>query len=205
MRRLLLLGCVCLLLVPRAAAAEWHITPMVGMTFAGNTSLPDPDLATDNVHANLGGAVTLLGGGIVGLEGVFVWTPRFFEAKREGGLVTTIDSSRSVVLMGNAVVTVPRRWTEYFLRPFVSAGIGLLHASFSETGDVDVFGPVSDSVLGFNVGGGAIGFLSKDTGLRFDVRYYSNIGRLGGQNPVRPDDRVHLRYMTASIGLVLRR
>ncbi len=205
MRRLFLLGCLCVLLVPRPAAAEWHITPMIGLTFAGNTSLPDPDLATDNVHANLGAAVTLLGRGIVGVEGLFVWTPRFFEAKREGGFVTTIESSRSVIAMGNVVVTVPRRWTEYFLRPFASAGIGLLHASFSEDVETGLFGPVSESVLGFNVGGGAIGFLSKDTGIRFDVRYYSNLGRLGDQNPIRPDDRVHLRYMTASIGLVLRR
>lgn len=205
MRRLLLIGCVCLLLVPRAAGAEWHITPMIGLTFAGNTSLPDPDLATDNVHANLGGAVTLLGRGIVGVEGLFVWTPGFFQAPREGGFVPLVESSRSVVAMGNVMITVPRRWTEYFLRPFVSAGVGLLHASFSEAGDVNAQGPISDNVLGFNVGGGAIGFLSKDTGLRFDVRYYSNLGRLGGQNPVRPDDRVHLRYMSASIGLVLRR
>ena len=203
MSRLLCLGCLCLLLAPLDAAAEWHVTPMVGLTFAGNTSLADPDLATDNVHANLGGAFTVLGSGIVGAEGVVIFTPKFFQAAREDQLVETIASSRSLVMMGKVMVTVPRRWTEYFLRPFVSAGVGLLHASFSEK--VDVFGPISENVLGFNVGGGAIGFLSANTGLRFDLRYFGNLGRLGRQNPTRPDDRVHLRYMTASIGLVFRR
>jgi hypothetical protein len=194
---------LCLLALPRAAAAEWHFTPMVGLTFAGNTSIIDPDLATDNVHPNVGGAVTLLGGGIVGVEGLFVLTPGFFQAGREAGLVRTVESSRTFVVMGNVVVTVPRRWTEYFLRPFVSGGAGLLHASYDTLGDV--LPPLRENIAAFDIGGGAIGFFSADTGIRFDVRYYSNLRGFRGQDVTLTTDRGHLRYMTLSVGLVLRR
>ena len=54
MRRVLTFGCLCLLACPRAAEAELHVTPMVGLTFASNTNLFDPDFGTNNTHANIG-------------------------------------------------------------------------------------------------------------------------------------------------------
>ena len=76
--------------------------------------------------------------------------------------------------MGNVVLTTPRSWNEYGLRPFVSGGIGLLYASTSAAEAVDVL-PVNARLLGYNVGGGAVGFLNERTGLRFDLRYFSNL------------------------------
>jgi len=76
--------------------------------------------------------------------------------------------------MGNAVLTLPRRWTEYGLRPVVSGGLGVMHVSVLDTGGVF---PVSSNLAGFNVGGGAVGFLTKRTGLRFDARYFSSLHR----------------------------
>ena len=35
--------------------------------------------------------------------------------------------------------------------------------------------PVEAKLLGYNVGGGAVGFLTERTGLRFDLRYFSNL------------------------------
>src|SRR5207237_2138967 len=167
MRRLLGFGCLCLLAWPRAAAAEWHLTPTVGLTFASNTSLVDLDQGTGRVHANFGGTVSFLGGGVLGVEGLVVITPGFYK-----GTEILIESSRSIVVMGNVVLTAPRRWTEYNLRPFVSGGIGLLQASYEETTSNII--PLSAKMVGFNIGGGALGFFSPRTGVLFDFRYYSS-------------------------------
>lgn len=199
MRRLLALGCLCVLTFPRLAAAEWHLTPLVGLTFAGNTSLIDPDRATGEIHPNFGASVSLLGGGILGIEGLFVVTPGFFE-----GDVGLVESSRAFVAMGNVVLTAPQRWTEYNLRPFVSGGLGLLRVSYAGLSE-DVF-PLSENLVGFNIGGGAVGFFSRRTGVRFDLRYYSNLyGKTPDPGLVIISDKIHLRYMTATVGLVLRR
>jgi hypothetical protein len=198
MRRVLTFGCLCLLACPRPAAAEWHLTPTVGLTFAANTSIVDLDKGTDKIHPQFGGVVSLLGRGVLGVEGLVVLTPGFF--KGDLGINT---SSRSIALMGNVVVTAPRRWTEYSLRPFVSAGVGLLHVSFQERADVLA---VTENLGGFNVGGGAIGFFSARTGVRFDLRYYSNLySQSPAQGVLLTSDTLHLRYMTFSVGLVLRR
>jgi hypothetical protein len=190
------LACCCafLLTIPAVAAAEWHFTPMAGGTFAGRTSLLDLERATGKAHKQLGGAVTLLGGGLLGVEGVVVYIPGFFQR----GDLDLLKSSHSVSLMGNAVLTAPRRWTEYSLRPFVSGGLGLVHASVE-----DAVLPVRTNLAGFNVGGGAIGFLSPRTGVRFDLRYFSSLHPTE-QGPISFGS-AHLSYMTLSVGVVLRR
>jgi hypothetical protein len=208
--RTLALCCACLAAAPRSAAAEWHFTPMVGLTFRGNTSLVDNEFATDKLHKHFGGAVSRLGEGVLGVEGVFVSTPGFFRGDGRCPEAITVcpsvdrvklvETSRSFALMGNGVLTVPRRWTEYSLRPFVSGGLGLMHASES---DPLGFFSVRSNLAGFNIGGGAVGFLSARTGVRFDLRYYSTLHRVE-QGPVSIG-RVHLSYMTASVGVVIRR
>jgi hypothetical protein len=192
----LLICCLIVLFPPRPVLAEWHFTPTLGATFLGKASpgLIDPDLAIGNVHRNFGGDVTLLGGGIFGAESVVVGTPGFLTGNR--GL---IRKSRSIAVMGNAVLTTPRRWTEYSLRPFVSGGFGLLRVSKTEVADVF---STNRNVPAFNIGGGAVGFLSKRTGVRFDFRYYRSLNGDAGSVAL---DSFYLRHMTASIGLVLRR
>jgi hypothetical protein len=198
MPRLLVLCCVLLLAPARQAAAEWHITPMLGFTMVGSTSIVDVELATDKRHWNLGGAVTLLGGGILGAEVITIWTPGFFDREDVADEFDLVSSSRSLSLMGNVVLTTPRNWTEYGLRPFVSGGFGLLQAA----SDNEVL-PVNSNLTGFNVGGGAIGFLSNRTGLRFDIRYHSTL-KVSDEGPLGFGE-VHLRYVTATVGIVFRR
>ena len=204
--------CLVVFLVPRAAKAEWHFTPMAGATFFGSTNLFDPEVASDNMHWDFGGSVSLLGGGLLGVESVFVWTPGFFNDDEAAPLtpgpgppIQLVATSRSIAWMGNIVLTAPRRWTEYNLRPFVSGGIGWLHTS--QTALLPLPGeepiPVNENVLGFNIGGGAIGFFTPRTGIRFDVRYYSNL-QPTEEGPAFFGN-VRLRYMTASVGIVLRR
>ena len=192
-----LIPCAVLLLaLPRVAAAEWHFTPMIGETILGRTSVLDLEAATDKHHKNLGGSVGLLGSGVLGVEGLVVWTPGFFQT----GNQALLKKSRTLAVMGNLMVTAPRRWTEYTLRPFVSGSFGLLNASRTEVADVF---PTTVNMSAYNIGGGAIGFLSARTGVRFDLRYYNS---LGSSDPnaacLGP---CQLRYMTASVGVVLRR
>jgi hypothetical protein len=203
--RLALAG-VCLLAAARGASAEWHITPMIGVTFAGRTTLVDLQGGAENTHVNVGGAVTLLGAGIIGAEAIGAFTPGFFETKSSPLATDTpppgVDSSHTIAVMGNAVLTVPRRWTEYFLRPFVSGGFGVLQTSQTPTVKPNVL-QLHATMAGFNIGGGAVGFLSKTTGVRFDLRYYSTVHDTDQGNAAIGLARLH--YMSASVGLVIRR
>src|SRR5262245_25093873 len=115
MRRTLTVCALCLLLAPRAASAEWHVTPLFGLTFGGSTTLFDPQHGTDKTHINLGGAVSRFGAGVIGVEGIFLYTRSFFEfdGPRDPNdpALPTIDKSYTMSLMGNVVLTVPKRWT----------------------------------------------------------------------------------------------
>jgi hypothetical protein len=205
MGKALALCAVLLLLLPSTVRAEWHFTPMVGLTMLGSTTILDPQLATDKRHGNFGGAVSFLTDGWLGAEVISIWTPGFFEndgptSELEPTLPVRIDSSRTVSLMANVVLTTPRRWTEYFLRPYVSGGLGLMHIHLKEPLD---FFSVNFNRAGFNVGGGAVGFLTQRTGLRFDVRYHSTLRETDpGDIALGP---IRMRYVTATIGLVFRR
>jgi len=134
MRRAVAACCLCLFGAPIPAAAEWHITPTVGLTFAGKTTIQDFEAATGKVHPNVGIGVTFLTGGIIAFEGIATLTPGFFQA----GDLDLVESSRSTALMGNVMLTVPSRWAEYSLRPFVSGGLGLLRTAQNDpTGRLD--------------------------------------------------------------------
>ena len=203
MLKVVALSCLVLFLLPGTAAAEWQLTPFVGLTFRGSTSIVDIETvdgtkASEKVHKHFGGSVSFLGGGILGVEGILTWTPGFFQQ----GDLDIVEKSRTVALMGNLVVTAPRRLTEYSLRPYVSGGFGLLNATRLDQEDLL---PVRVNLPGFNIGGGAIGFLSANTGVRFDLRYYSTIRPTDEGPGIAIENRVRLRYMTASVGVVFRR
>lgn len=191
-------GVLLALTFPSVATAEWHFIPNIGWTFAADTNLSDPGAGTSKVHWNFGGSVALLGAGILGVEGTVVWTPGFFA----GNGPVVIDKSHALTMMGNVVLTTPRKWSEYNLRPLVSGGFGFL--GVSRTGD-ELF-PDTWNTPAFNIGGGAVGFFTKRTGIRFDLRYYNSIHKGDEGCPTaRTPPGCHLRYMTASVGVVIRR
>ena len=208
MLRVVAASCLAVCLFPRAAGAEWQFTPFVGLTFKGSSSLAGDEIvdgvpASEKVHRNFGGSVSFLGSGIFGVETILNWTPGFFQQ----GDVDLLEKSRSIAWMGNVVVTAPRRWTEYSLRPFVSGGFGLLkpHLSRTSVAGREPLPAVDLNLAGYNIGGGAVGFLSARTGLRFDFRYYSTIRPTNEEGGISIENRVRLRYMTASVGVVFRR
>ena len=106
--------------------------------------------------------------------------------------------------MGNAVLTTPRSWNRYGLRPLLSGGIGLMHAAAEDQLDVFAY---SLNLWGVNLGGGAVGFLSDRVGVRFDLRYFQNISSVPDEDLSRLTlgDPLRLRYWTASFGVVFRK
>jgi hypothetical protein len=211
--RLLASCCLCILATAAPAAAEWHFAPFLGITFKGNTTIVDPEVGTSKKHPTFGGTVSLLGSGVLGAEGVIALTRGFFQTDDRPvdssgtPIPPLVESSRVTALMGNLVLTTPRRLTEYFLRPFVSGGFGLLRVAKTEAvpPGVEVF-PVKANFAGFNIGGGAVGFFSQRTGVRVDIRYFSTLRDTAPAEGVDVvGDKVHLRYLTASVALVIRR
>ena len=154
MFRVFVVSCLVVLALPRAANAEWQFAPFVGLTFFGSTSIADIETvdgtpASEKVHKHFGGSVSFL------VEGIFTWTPGFFQQ----GDLDFVETSRTMTLMGNLVVTTPRKLTEYSLRPFVSGGFGLLkpYVRQKEAVGTEPLPPVDLNLLGYNIGGGAIG------------------------------------------------
>lgn len=202
LRTLVLAG--LLLSLPATGAAEWQFAPLLGYTFRGATTIVDLEGATGDRHWHLGGTARVVGDGPVGLETLFVYTPGFFQRPQDVPIDARVTSSRTFALMGNAVLTTPRRWAQYGLRPYVSGGVGLLHASANDLQDNL---PVNLNLTGMNVGGGAVGFVTDRVGLRFDLRFFRKIH---GPNPddleVPPTifEPIRLQYWTGSVGLVIR-
>lgn len=189
---------------PAPSAAEWQFAPFVGYTFKGATTIIDTEQAVAKRHWHFGGAVTLLGEGPVGVEAYLSRTPGLFlNDEFDCALETCVTSTRSYAVMGNAVLTTPRRWNQYGLRPYVSGGLGLMHAS--RTDAQDVF-RVDLNLLGMNIGGGAVGFLSDRVGLRFDLRYFRKIEGPDEQtlDPPVSIGPIRLRYWNISLGVVFK-
>jgi hypothetical protein len=189
---------------PDPGQAEWQFAPFLGYTFGGATTIVDLEDATGERRWNIGGAVRLVGDGPVGLEGLLVYTPRFFQRPEEAPIDTRVTSSRTYAMMGNVLLTAPRRWTQYGLRPYVSGGVGLLHASANDLQDGF---PIDLNLLGMNAGGGAVGFLTDRVGLRFDLRHFRKIHGPDAEEvrpPVTFFEPIRLHYWTASVGLVVR-
>ena len=193
--------------LPVRAAAEWQFAPFVGTTFAGATNLFDPEDGATQRHWNFGGTVRLLGPGILGLESVFIYVPGYFQRANLSAFDpdippgTNITASRSFALMGNIVLTTPRTWNQYGLRPFVSGGFGLLHVFHD-----DRLAPLRGNLLGYNIGGGAVGLLTDNVGVRFDLRYFRvPPGQTPTESTPTVGDRVSLHYWTATVGVVFKR
>lgn len=203
--RVLVLCGLLIGLQPAAVSAEWQFAPFVGFTFGGDTNLNLTALVKR--HWNFGGAVRLVGAGPLGLESFFVYVPGIFETPRPDPFSdvpysNAISESHSFALMGNVVLTTPRAWNQYGLRPYVSGGLGLLRASHN-----DRLSPARANLPAYNVGGGAVGFLTDKVGLRFDLRFLRTLPPGEEQGPLQlTEDGSHVRlhYWTGTVGVVFK-
>lgn len=188
--------------VATPASADWHVTPFIGVTVGGSTTFfspEDEDTGREfgTAHRVLGASVSRVTGAALGLEALVIHVPGIFDRKESGRLL--VISSRSTALMGNVIVSIPRKWNAYGLRPFVSGGLGLLNVSQTQLLDALSF---RRNVLGYNVGGGATGPLSERTGIRFDARYVSYLK--SGEAVGFSIDAERLSYWTLSVGYMIR-
>jgi outer membrane protein with beta-barrel domain len=159
---------VALLLVSSPLlAAEKQVRPFVAVAFKGSTTYALGEEGASKRHGMLGLGVALVGD-IVGIEGDLNWGPRFFEPDSKHLVV----KSGVTTATGNVIITLPKRLTEYTLRPYFVAGAGAMHFSID-----DVFGVFSPrkTLAGYDIGGGAVGYLSNRTGLAWDVRRFGTL------------------------------
>ena len=178
-----------------ASAADNQIRPYFGATFGGGTTFVDLEKAAGKPNKVVGVSVVTLGemlGGEVDLGDA----PGFFQA----GDQHLVLSSRVTTLMGNVVIAAPRKLTEYSLRPYIVGGGGLMRARID-----DYFGvlKVARVLPGFDVGAGALGFLTKDVGICWDVRRFQSLSRSSAESGVT-FGKEKLSFWRASMGLAIR-
>jgi opacity protein-like surface antigen len=160
LKKCAMLAALALVLAPASARADWLFTPNVGAGFGGD--------ASGREHLSWGASIGWMGAGVLGWEADFAFTPEFFEGDDDD--LDLIDNSNVSTFMVNALVGVPVGGTTGGgFRPYFSGGIGLLQSSVE---DAESLFEVNNNEFGFNLGGGAMGFMTDHVGFRGDIRYY---------------------------------
>ena len=193
--RVLFLG-VCATLVPAAPArADWLITPFIGTTFGIRTAFLDFADAASTRHLMWGVGGTWLSGGIIGFEGEYAHAPRFFQEDE----TDVVIESQVTTFSGHFILAAPLAVTGDSLRPFVLAGLGLVHSNIQDQLN---FAARNDNSLGMQLGGGALGFVSNRAALRFDLRYIRTLSR--ALNQITAEREAKLSFWRAAIGVSIR-
>jgi len=157
------------------ARAETLFVPWLGVNTGGTAS------TSVNFGATIGGTLH----GVLGADLDAGYSPGFFG----NGL-----NSRVVTVMGNATVGIPFDGAQRAgLRPYVTAGLGVVHASV-EAPLLDT--TISHTNLGVNAGGGVMAFWGRHLGVRADLRYIRSLDDANSIDSVR--------FWRTSFGVTLR-
>ncbi len=170
-RKLLIISALALALLPGTASAQgWFFTPFVGANFAGDASFGDFDDADDEFEQRVDFGATLgYNPGVVGFEIDLGWSPNFFE-NTIGPANFEFGDSNVTTLMGNLLISAP---PGRGVRPYVSAGLGLIRSRVSGAGDL--FDDATRNDLGINFGGGLNAQFNDSIGIRGDIRYLRSL------------------------------
>lgn len=182
--------CVLLLASASPARAQGYIAPYVGLGFGGTI-----DLAQEE-KPRVYGLVLGGGGGLLGFEVDLALAPDFF-----GDSDTLLLGDNSVTtIMGNLVLgNVGDSRSGPGVRPYASAGLGLIRQRVEAFGDLLEF---SRNNFGYNIGGGVQVFFSDRVGIRGDVRYFRSLQDSDeGFFSLEPGT---LEFSRATVGLALR-
>ncbi len=194
--RIAVLSVTAPLLVAPAARAELQVKPFVGLSFGASTTLVDPNSGSDSRHLALGVSAVYLGD-IFGVEAEATTISGFFQ---RGGKGLVVRSGVGTVT-GSVVVAMPRRVSEYSLRPYAVVGFGWLHAR-TDSALQGLF-DVTSNMGAVNVGGGATGFLTDRFGLSWDLRYFRRV--TGGPKESGVSfGAAHLSFWRAYMSIVVR-
>ena len=178
------------------AAAEKQIRPFIGATFGGATTLVDLENAVGKLNPVIGVNAQWLGN-IAGVDVDFGDAPGFFQASSSH----LVLGSRVTTFTGNIVVAAPGRKTEYTLRPYVVGGFGVMRAHMDDWAGIFKF---SETMATGDVGGGAVGFVTRTIGVCWEARYFSSFTKQDqgrGQSFGAPEK---LSFWRASMALAIR-
>jgi hypothetical protein len=177
----------------RASAADRQLRPYVGATFGGATPFVDLEDAAGKVHPSVGVGAMFLGE-LFGAEVDLADVPGFLES----GNAHLVNYSRVTTLCGNVVLAAPHRLTEYSVRPYFVAGGGLMRVR--ETTSLSVF-DVSSITPAFDVGLGAVAFVTNRAGVAWDVRRFQSFNDEAERTGFVGE---HLSFWRATMSLVIR-
>lgn len=181
-----------LLIAARANAEDRQLRPFIGATFGGGTTFVELDRGKAKLAVGIG-AVFL--GEVFGAEIDLADAPGFFES----GDNHLVIGSRVTTLTGNVVVAVPRRLTEYGLRPYVVGGAGLMRVR--TTTSLNVF-DVSRLFPALDVGVGVVGFLTNRMGVCWELRRFQTVDRNTGNGVSFGEEQ--LSFWRASMAVAIR-
>lgn len=154
---------VFLMSVAAPAGADWLFTPFVGPNAGGDTV---------KAQTNFGISAAMMGAGVVGWEFDAGWAPDFFDTGADDKNTLINDTSVSTYMF-NVIFGAPAGGQSGMgVCPYGSIGIGAIHTEASS--DLRLVDH-SNTNFGWNLGGGAMGFLSDHVGLRGDVRYLQDV------------------------------
>jgi hypothetical protein len=191
-----LLATVLMLTAATPAFADWLVVPFIGTAFRGERSGLTVVTGPIKTHTVFGGSGVWLSSQIFGVEGDFSHGPEFFDGGVDAALLA---SSNLTTLGGGVIAALPLGLTRESLRPYVTAGVDMMHAGIQFRASVF---PGDRTLTGLHLGGGAIGFLSPRTGVRFDLRHLRTLSR--EDTTLNSAGAARLSFWRLTFGVVIR-
>ena len=191
LKKCAVIAALMLVIGPASARADWLFTPNMGTTFGAD--------ASGNEHFTYGATIGWMGAGAFGWEADLSYTPEFFEPG--DGDFDPVDNSNVTTAMFNVVGGIPVGGQHGGgFRPYVTGGIGLLQR---EVESANSLFNVNSNEWGFNLGVGAMGFMTDHVGFRGDVRYIRSFEDLEADNST-PFSAGSFDYWRGTAGLTFR-
>jgi opacity protein-like surface antigen len=176
------------------ARADGLFIPFIGWNFGGDSGGEFSD-AVDASRLNWGVSLAWMGGGVIGFEGDFSYSPDFFGKTDLGG--TSVWTA-----FGNVMLGIPFGGQQGFgIRPYGLVGIGAVRP------DGDAFATqfeLSETKVGWDFGGGVLMFFTSHVGIRGDIRYFRTFQALDFLGIELEDGPEKLDFTRGSIGFVVR-
>jgi len=188
------LALAILFALPGVARADFFFIPFAGIKFGGSTSILDLELAANKKTLVLGASAIQMSNRIIGYEIEFGSVTGYFE--RDGQDLVK-PGSYVIDVMGNVLLSLPPGATGGGLRPYLVAGGGFIHAEAEDFFEVL---QVRRTVPAITLGAGAVGLISNNVGLRFDLRHLRSLSKEAAFGLVGR----RIAYSRFTLGILLR-
>jgi len=171
---------------PRQARADVFVAPSITWAFGG-----------DHLETSRQGWGVTFGatGAFVGFELDWSRTNEFFTSEAQP-TATSAEDNRVQTLMFNLLLTAPTGRA----KPYLAAGAGVIQSRL--TSDLGLLG-FDDNGIGFNFGGGILGYFGSHVGVRADLRYFRTVTDLFKDNPLDINFGA-LNFWRTSVGVALK-